>query len=675
MEWNFLPYFFLQQPLNITNAILDDFLIIVGVAIFIIVACYFLKIPSIVGLFIAGVLAGPYVQDKVTLGVIADIGIVLLLFVTGIQLNIKDVLRIKKVVFIGGSLQIFGTVILVVLFAFVFPWSIPTAILLGFAVSMSSTAVALKVLEQNLEVDSPHGRACLGVSIFQDIMSVPMMLAIPLMAHAQVELGHFLLMFFLKSLMVMVIVIVSALWIIPKILYLVAKIKSRELFLMCILFICLAIAWLTAMVGLSLALGAFLAGLIISESEYGNRALSSILPFQDLFTSFFFMSMGMLLDISFLQHHIFVIIGFTIAALFLKTIATGFSVWILGYPIRTVVLTGIILSQVGEFSFVLCQEAVKPEYSLISNDMYQKFLGISVLSMMMVPFLAKLAPKVIQWVKTLTWLKAGNVEPMSIKENFYHDHLIITGFGLNGKHLAQAAKNAQIPYVVIEMNPQTVHQERVKQTPIFYGDSTSEIVLDHAGIYDARVMVIAISDAEATRRTTEIARRLNPKLHIIARTRYITEIPVLTKLGASEVIPEEFETSIEIFTRVLRKYLIPKDEIESLTREIRASGYEMLRGRSYEYVADLDLTLPNVEITTLRVHPYAPIANKTLADMELRKKYHVTVLAVHRGQRTLLNPGGDMLLQPRDVVFIMGDPESIGVAMKLFQEAVQITGF
>jgi CPA2 family monovalent cation:H+ antiporter-2 len=241
------------------------------------------------------------------------------------------------------------------------------------------------------------------------------------------------------------------------------------------------------------------------------------------------------------------------------------------------------------------------------------------------------------------------------------DHLIIVGYGLNGRNLATAAKAAKIPYVILEMNPETVRSEKKKGELIMYGDATHEAVLDHAGIEEARVMVVAISDPTATRRITSVARRLNPKIHIIARTRFLIETTPLYEVGANEVIAEEYETSVEIFARVLAKYLIPKEEIDRFTAETRKGGYEMLRKPAQDpaSLADLKLNYPDLEITSVRVNEKAPIVGRSLAELQLRSKYGVNLLAIRRGPKILANPDGQTQILGDDILILLGSPVSL----------------
>jgi len=241
---------------------------------------------------------------------------------------------------------------------------------------------------------------------------------------------------------------------------------------------------------------------------------------------------------------------------------------------------------------------------------------------------------------------------------------------VNGRNVARSAKAADIPYIIIEMNPETVRNEKAKGEPIYYGDAIQEAVLQHAGIRDAKVVVLVISDPVATRRIGTIARQLNPKVHIIARTRFLQEMEPLYELGADEVIPEEFETSLEIFTRVLVKYLVPRDKIERLVAEVRADGYKMFRSPSRASFPDFELHLPDIDINTFRISERAPIVGKSLSEIELRKKFGVTVLAIRRDKQTLSNPDGDTRLHANDVLIVLGSPAKIAGIVTLFHTAM-----
>ncbi|NOR48411.1 MAG: potassium transporter KefB, partial [Methanosarcinaceae archaeon] len=619
------------------TSLLNDIIIIFGMAIAILFISHRFRIPSIVGLLLTGMIAGPYglavLSSVAEIEVLAEIGIVLLLFTIGMELSLKDMWQIKKAVFLGGSVQVLVTILAAALIATYFGRSPGESIFIGFLLALSSTAIVLKLLQERAEIDSPHGRITLAILIFQDVIIVPMILVTPLLGGASENGGESPLVLLAMAILLIFMVIAGARWIVPQLLYQIVKTRNSELFLLSIIVICFSVALFTYSTGLSLALGAFLAGLIISESEYGHQAIGNILPFRDVFMSFFFISIGMLLDINFFLEQPALIIIIALGVISLKAIIAGLATAVLGYPLRTTIVVSLALVQVGEFSFILSKFGI--EYGLLTWDTYQLFLSVSVATMAATPFIISASPNIANSFMRLPLpkrIKSG-LYPIKMDENTskiqLKDHLIIVGFGINGRNVAQAARAAVIPYIAIEMNPDTVLSERSKDELICYGDATQEAVLKHVNINDARVMVLGISDPLATRRIISTARRLSPKIHIIVRTRYLQEMEPLYDLGADEVVPQEFETSVEIFIRVLKKYLIPKDIIETFMAEVRADGYEMFRNLSRESsdFCNLKLNLSDLDVSAIRVEKDSHASGKTLAQIELRKKYGVTMIA------------------------------------------------
>ncbi len=660
---------------SIQTGLLSNIVIIMALAVAVLFICSRLHIPSIVGFLITGILAGPsgfrLIKQVSEVQTLAEIGVVFLLFTIGIEFSFQRLSRLKRAALLGGSLQIALTTLAVFFIMTRLGFRSNLSIFTGFLISLSSTAIVLRTLQEKAQVESPHGGAALGILIFQDIAVVPMMLLIPLLAGGDAHLGKSLLVLLAKGIGIVLIVIVAAEWLVPRVLFQIARTKSPELFMLSIVVICLSTAWLTSSLGLSLALGAFLAGLIISESEYSFQALSNIYPFRDVFTSFFFISVGMLLNLNFFSEHLGWTLLFVILVLMIKFSIAAISAALLGFPFRSSVLTGLSLSQVGEFSFILAGAALGSQ--LLPANIYQYFLAISVLTMILTPWIIDLSPRIADLLakplpKKLSrgWHRFPELEGFDARN--LADHLIAIGYGINGKNVTRAARIAGIKYVIIEMNPETVRREKAGGEKIFYGDATQDAVLIHAGIKAARVAVIAISDPVATRRICSNLRRLNPKIHIIARTRYVQEVKPLHQLGADEVVPEEFETAVEIFTRVLRKYLIPHNEIEKFVAEIRSDNYEMFRGLAKKEItfSDLKLSLADLEIRNFRIIQGAPVDGKTLAQMELRKKYGVTVLAIGRDNQIHYNPDPDATLHANDIVILLGKPDRIAAALPLF---------
>ncbi|HOA68923.1 MAG TPA: cation:proton antiporter [Methanosarcina thermophila] len=454
------------------------------------------------------------------------------------------------------------------------------------------------------------------------------------------------------------------------------------MFLASVVFICLSSAVFTSSIGLSTAFGALLAGVIMSDSQYSKQAMGNILPLKDAFMCFFFVSVGMLLDINYLLDNLQILVFATLALIIVKSIAGVVANLFLGAPLRTTILTGLALSQVGEFSFVLSRLGV--EYSLLTEETYQAFLAVSILTMGAAPFLINAAYKPVDFIvrkvsetplgmKIVNGFYSSSLQEETDVEPDIKDHIIIVGFGFSGKAISNAAKTAGIPYIIVESDPETVKQEKMKGESIQYGDAVFGAVLEHAGIKNARVLVIAISDEASTRRIVEKAKELNPNVCIITRVWDLQEMEYLNDLGADEIIPEEYETSVEIFFRILRKYLVPQEDIEKLVNDLRSNGYLMMRklsvDTSTEFNSEFSLKdgLPGVDIQVVKVEEGSNFDGKTLADLELRKKYRVTVLSIRRDSEMIYVPDGNSLIQAKDVCVILGEPKDLFNIRKFFE--------
>ncbi len=638
--------------------------LILFISIVIVYAFNRIKLPPMLGFFIAGALIGPYgfkfVSDYSTVELLAELGVIFLLFIIGIEFSLTKLFKLKKVIFLGGSIQVFGTIIITSIILINLGFYLNKAIFIGFLVSLSSTAVAMKLLQMNRQVDAPHGRNALGISIFQDIMVVPMLMFLPILAGVNKDSTSSVLQMSLKLLVLVVFVVVSAKWIVPFIFYQITKTRIKELFLLTTILLCLAIVGLFEYFGLSLAIGAFIAGLLISESEYNQEAIANITPFRDVFSSFFFVSIGMLLDLQFLINNWLLILVLVIFLVIIKTTITTLACLISDASLRTSLHTALILFHIAEFSFVISLAGI--QLGLIDQETYQKFLGASIISIAIAPFAFQIAPSLAQSISCWRIFQkyANRQDFEEIKSNL-ENHIIIIGFGINGRNVAKAAKIAGIPYIILEMNPMTVKQEKLQGEPIYYADASNREILEHCKIEKARILVVAISDPISSERITSLAKKLNPGLYIIVRTRYVGEMQALYKAGADEVIPEEFETSIEIFVRVLNKYLIPKSDIEKFVNQIRASGYEMFRSLSFENnnIQNLKVSLPEYEISVYDLPENSQIVGKSLAELDIRQKYSITLLAIRRGSEQIINPSGEVHLEANDQLILFGKPEKI----------------
>lgn len=655
--------------------ILKDVVIILGLSVGIILLFQRLKLPSILGFLFTGIIAGPHglslVNASHEVEILAEIGVIFLLFVIGIEFSLKGLARIRNTVLIGGSLQVGGTVLFTYLFARLAGLPNNQAVFMGFLLSLSSTAIVLKLLQEQGKMNGQQGRLALGILIFQDIIVVPMILFTPLLAGNGGNVLNTALVMLGKFILVLGILFLLARFVVPKILERVVKTRSRELFILTTVVLCFSTAWLTSSVGLSLALGAFFAGLIISESDYSHQATANILPFREIFISFFFVSIGMLLDVSHFLHHFWLLIALTIGVVVLKMLVIYFTVLIKKYPVKTALITAFTLFQVGEFAFLL--STIGMRNNLLPETLYQHFLAISILSMGITPFILNSAEKNSNWLLTITLPEAvrkrlalqqsKSKEKLQLPEiGVMSDHLVIIGFGVNGKNVAKTAAQASIPYVILEHDPEVFKEAKAMGEPVIYGDAANGIILQHVHVQKARVVVVAIADLENTKNILTVIRLLSETAHIIVRTRYISETQVILDLGADEVIPEEFETSIEIFTRVLNRYLVPFDEIRRFTNYIRAHNYEVLSaaGESQKCPPQFELTIPDMMIAALPVQQdNGRIVGKTIRDSKIKEQFNLNVLAIRREKKYITKIDADMVIKTDDMLYLFGSPENI----------------
>ncbi len=664
--------------------LLQDIAIIFGLAIIVLQVCHRIKIPAIIGFLVTGAMVGPHglhlLKSVHEVELLAEIGVVLLLFTIGLEFSLKELFRLKRQVLIGGSLQVFLTILFTsLIFMFVFKLPGNRSIFIGFLMALSSTAIVLRLYQERAELDSPHGENILAILIFQDVIVVLLMLLTPFLAGAGGEgfaMGRSLLILLAKALFIFGVVLLAARYLVPNALFLVARTRSSELFLLSIVAICLFTAWITSLVGLSLGLGAFLAGLVISESEYGTAALGNMTPFRDIFMSFFFVSIGMLLDVRIILVHPGIIGLLALGIIFMKFGLILLVAILLGVSLRSALLTAFALAQVGEFSFVLSKVGL--EHNFLVDQRYQYFLAVAVITMAITPFLVSFSPRLSEIILRLPFpdrlkrgLAPGVQDEAGDGGEKLRNHIIIIGYGLNGRNLTKAALSAKIPYVIIETNPETVRREKKEGRNILYGDATHVPVLEHAGIREARVAVIAISDYVASRQISRQIKELNPSVHLIVRTRFVNEIDPLRELGADEVIPEEYETAVEIFIRVLHHYLVPQQDIDRFMTEVRADGYQMLRSqpRSLVSICDMSGCLSDSEMKVIQLEEGSPFAGKTIAEIGMRKNYGVTILAIRRQDKIEPNPAADTRLLAGDVLILFGTNENMLQCMEMCRKA------
>ncbi|MDR2018681.1 MAG: cation:proton antiporter [Syntrophobacterales bacterium] len=617
------------------------------------ITIYFLgkaRIPSIAGFLVGGVIIGPsglnIITDANAIEILAEIGIIMLMFTIGLEFSLESLIEMKVPVFGGGALQVLLSVTTTAFLSyFLFIESVPKAIFFGTVLSLSSTAIVLKMIMDRGEMHTPYGRATIGVLIFQDLCAVLYLLLVPILAGK--EAGPGMIAFtVVKAGLVVGGVLLSARWIIPWLLREIVRTRSRELFIITIIVLCLGTAVLTSMLGLSLALGAFLAGVVISESEYASQTVSDILPLKEAFSALFFIGIGMLLNFDILIGRLSIVAIVVLIMVVLKLLTAAIPEYITGQTVENSVRSGLCLAHIGEFSFVVAVAGKRA--GLMAENEYQVFLSAAVLTMMATPFIISWSPKISPSIARLPGLRVLGAD-RNVPQEYYPEqldgHVVIVGFGVNGGNLAKVLSQSSIPYIVLELNSETVRKARRRGEPVYYGDGTSITVLHKLGIQSAKVLVVAISDPSATRRIVKVARMNNPYLYIIARTRYVSEVDGLVKIGASEVIPEEFETSVEIFSKVLNYYHVPMEAIKENIDTIRADGYRALR------TVHFSLT-PRMETYLVKEGSY--ISGRTFAEIDLRAKTGITVVSIRRKETVYEIPSPSFKVNEGDILTLMG---------------------
>lgn len=658
---------------------LKDLLIVFALGGLVVYALRAIKLPPVVGLLVAGAAMGPHgfslIEDVHRVEVLAEVGVVVLLFTVGLEFSLGQLLKMWRMLVFGGGGQVLGSIALVALFSMLFADGFGKPLFFGFLAALSSTAIVLRSFAERAQLGSPLGRVVLGVLLFQDLCIVPLMLVTPLLtssggAVATPAAGQGLAMTLLQAVAVVVAVLFFARRLVPPLLSSVVKSRSRELFLTSLLVLCLGTAYLTSLAGLSLALGAFLAGLAVSESEYSHQALAEAIPFRDAFGGLFFVSIGMLMNVRFVASEPLLVLGVLLALLVIKTGTGALPPLLLGFPVHLSLNAGLALAQVGEFAFVLSRAGL--DLGLIDAEENQVFLAASVLSMLLTPLLIFVGRELGKRLPHESI--AGQSAPADSGPVVSRDHVVIAGYGVNGQNLARALSSASIPYAIIEMNPETVRASRARGEPIHYGDCTRVAVLQSLGIAKARMYVVAISDAPSTRQTTSLARSLNPDLDILVRTRFVAEVEELRQLGANEVIPEEFETSIEIFARVLHRFDVPKNLILDAVARVRDGMYDMLRGtsRTSRRMPSKFSGLDGLEVERLTLREGSSAVGRTLSELELRRSTGATVLAVERGGVVHASPSGDFCLELADTLLVLGEPSAIDKVLALLDPRVPV---
>jgi CPA2 family monovalent cation:H+ antiporter-2 len=552
---------------------LRELIIIFVVAVGVVIVLSRFKIPSIAAYILAGAAVGPrslgLINDVEHVELLAEIGVSLLLFGIGMEFSLKKIRALWLNIFVGGAMQVIATGGMAAAIVYFIGYHLSTAIFIGFFVSLSSTAIVLRGLEDRGELNAEHGRFSLGILLFQDICVIPMMLVIPILAGGR-DSGA-VLDSLTNSLLIIALSILSAYLIVPRLLNLVARTRQRQLFILSVLLICIGVAYAVSSSGVSLALGAFIAGLVVGGSEFRHQAIADIISFKEVFTSLFFISVGMLLDPGEVLRNLPPILLLLAAIIAGKMIIVFITGQILRLRTKAVILASVALAQVGEFSFVLFGAAAA--YNLAPEPLMGNLLAAATISMLLTPLAIAAGPHLsVGLGKLPVFYRAMNIrtaEDATREAATWENHVIIGGFGFAGKQLAKVLRDNNIKYMILELNINTVRVASRDGEPIYFGDVTSRDILERAGAARARELVVAVNDPRAAERVIKSARSISADLHVTVRTDYILDIENLRKLGANDVIPGEQEAAVELVRRVASRYGCDEASLEKRLKLIR----------------------------------------------------------------------------------------------------------
>ena len=653
-------------------SVLRDLAIIVGLAIPIVALAHRVRLPPLVAFLLTGVLIGPsgagLIPDPEAVSALSEIGVVLLLFAIGLELSLSEVLRWGRSVLVAGGAQAAGMIGLVTAGGAVLGLPAGRSLFYGFLAAMSSTAVVTRAFSDRGELDTPAGRESVSILLFQDLCVVPFMLLVPLLAGRAETSGGGLWLRVAGGLAVVAVLVVGGRAVVRWTLDRVVLLRDRELFTLCVGFFAVATALVTAGVGFSLAIGAFLAGLIISESEYGLQALSDVLPFRALFSGVFFTSIGMLLDVPLVLGQPLLAVGATLALIAVKMLVTTGAVLLRGRSLDVSLMTGLSLAQVGEFSFVLAAAGLP--LGLFAGDDYQIFLSVAALSMMVTPFLVATArPFADTVVRRLPARQRHEAASSAGAMDAAHGHAVIVGYGVAGRYLTRMLQAAGITAVVVDQNPELVRLARADGLPAVFGDGTRHAVLESVAGARARIIVFAVSSPVDERRGAAAAREVAPAARVVVRTRYVRSIDDLMRQGATDVVVEEFEASLELFARALRSYELPATRIARELDAVRREHYGLLRG-----TAAPDLTLDTLRhlgiheaLELVEVEEGAAAVGRSARMLDLRRRTNAIQVAVVRDGAPIYRRDETFRYRVGDTAVLVGDREALDAAAGLFR--------
>jgi monovalent cation:H+ antiporter-2, CPA2 family len=634
-------------------------------------------LPTIVGYLLAGIVIGPFtpgfVGDTETISQLAELGVIFLMFGVGLHFSLSDLWRVRSVA-IPGAL---GRMVIVILLGFAFSqlngWTITSGIVIGLAISIASTVVLLRNLTDNGILNTSHGQAAIGWVIVEDLATVLILVLMPALANTSHGINWGQIGFtLLKAAGFVVLVMFAGSRLIPWILLRIAHTRSRELFILAVLAIALGIALGAAeLFGVSFALGAFVAGVVVNESPLSHQVGADVQPFQEAFAVLFFVSIGMLVNPTYIFNNIGLILAFGALIVLGKALVTILMGFVLPWPGHTTLVLAAVLSQIGEFSFILGQEGLS--LGLIDRDQYSLILAGSLLSITVNPIIVHLINPTEKWLKKIPsfWRIFDRHAPLAAPaEETIEGHVVIVGYGRVGRHIVNLLGEMSIPHLVIDVEAEVIEELTKRNIPNLYGDASNSEVLTHAGLERARALVVAGPNEAANELVVASARDISPQLPIIARATTEDGIKQLTELGAQDVIHPELEGGLEIVRHTLLKLNFPLQEIMRYIDAVRHDHYDMQINSEEEHrlLHDLINASQNIEVTWLRLPPENPLVGQTIAEANLRVRTGASVVAIMRKRKLMANPKSVTAFEAEDRIGFIGDKEQIEAVEHLMAE-------
>lgn len=643
----------------IDHSLLADLLSTFAIGLVFVVGLARLRVPSLVALMLAGIVTGPsglgIIDSPARVDALAEIGIVLLLFTVGLDFSLGTVKQVWRRTLAGGSLQILGTAAVVASALILVDMAPRLAIFIGLFVALSSTAIVLNGLAARNELASPHGRLMTGVLLLQDLAIVALLLLVPILS-GQTPLTA-APPAIAKAVLAIAVVALASRFGLPLFLRIVTASGRREAFPLAILVASVGTAWASTLLGVSMAVGAFLAGLMLAESEYSHQAYAEIRGVRDVLAALFFISLGMLVDLGAATQYLPTIVGVAALLIVVKAVPAAAALLVAGASIRVAATAGLGLAQVGEFSFILGRAGL--DAGLVPPATWQVLLGASILTMMATPSLLNVAPSVGARLRSRTpALDADSAAGQALR-----DHVIIFGFGVGGRLVARALRELRTPYLIFELNGATVSAARAAGENIVYGDAMSPESLHGAGLERAAGVVSLISDPASTERMIRSVRDISPTIPIIVRARYRLESERLIALGATVAVAEELEASLEVLAQLLVRLQVAGNVIEPLVDVFRRElvGLRTVRAPSAALAA-LPEAIQRMPVATHQVGSGQWAIARSLAEINLRALTGASILAIRRGDRYMTSPAADEILLEGDTLYLLGDDSDITLA-------------